>query len=654
MMAKKRTKDTSPVVEKEQIYDENSITVLEGLEAVRKRPGMYIGSTDEKGLHHLIHEILDNSIDEALAGHGKEIIVSLHANGSVSIEDFGRGIPVGTNPAHGKSALEILCTVLHSGGKFDTNSYKKSGGLHGVGLSVVNALSSEMEVVVQRDGAKHRMSFVKGAPTGGLEKMGPSKKTGSKITFLPDPDIMKETTFNKALLVEKLDQMTYLMGGIKIVLHDKRTKPHEAQTFHHPKGMLAYVERLNEGKETLHEDIIHFKGEGVLADGRELSVEIALQYTEDIGEQSLTFVNNIPTIGGGRHETGFRTALTKTLNTIGRSKRYLKVKDKNLDGTDVREGLTVVLSMYLAEPEFEGQTKEKLSTQEVSSVIDGICMPLFTTYFEKKAKLVENIVKRAQRSARAKEVYKQSRQLNKSKTSFDFIGTTGKIARCSGKDPMKNELFIVEGDSAGGSAKSGRDRSFQSIISLRGKPLNTQKARVTDVMKNEEIRALISSIGAGIGKEFDIEKRNYDKIIIMTDADVDGEHIRTLLILFFFKFMRPLLEQGKIYVALPPLYEVMTTKEKAFAYSDKERDVLIKKFGGVQKTTIKRFKGLGEMDAPQLWDTTMDPEQRVLLQLQLNDETTEEMMLTLMGDDVPPRREFIMNRAALYRQEKSE
>lgn len=650
-MAKKRTKETPPIKEDVQIYDENSIMVLEGLDAVRKRPGMYIGSTDEKGLHHLIHEILDNSIDEALAGHGKEIIVTLNANGSVSVEDFGRGIPVGTKEQLGKSALEILCTVLHSGGKFNTNSYNKSGGLHGVGLSVVNALSSEMEVVVQRDGAKHRMSFVKGVSKKGLEVLGTSKKTGTKITFLPDPQVMKVTTFNKELLVDKLEQMTYLMGGIKIVLHDKRTKPVDTRTFHNPKGIVAYVERLNEGKETLHTDVIHLKGEGVLVDGRELSVELALQYTDGIGEQSLTFVNNIPTIGGGRHETGFRTALTKTLNTIGRSKRYLKVKDKNLDGADVREGLTVVLSVYLAEPEFEGQTKEKLSNPEVSSVVDGICTPLFSTYFEKKAKLVDLIVKRAQRSARAKEVFKQSRQLNKSKTSLDFIGTTGKIARCSGKDPMKNELFIVEGDSAGGSAKSGRDRSFQSIISLRGKPLNTQKARITDVMKNEEIRALISSIGAGIGKEFDIEKRNYDKIVIMTDADVDGEHIRTLLILFFFKFMRPLLEQGKIYVALPPLYEVATTKEKAFAYSDKERDLLIKKFGGVQKTTIKRFKGLGEMDAPQLWDTTMDPERRVLLQLQLTDETTDEMILMLMGDDVPPRRDFIMNEAALYRVE---
>ncbi|MBP1890786.1 DNA gyrase subunit B [Clostridium moniliforme] len=622
-----------------QSYDENQIQVLEGLEAVRKRPGMYIGSTSSRGLHHLVYEIVDNSIDEALAGYCKHIEVTINEDNSITVEDDGRGMPVGIHPKMGKPTVEVIMTILHAGGKFGGGGYKVSGGLHGVGASVVNALSENCSVTVMRDGKVWRQTYEKGIVTSDLEVIGTSDKTGTIVYFKPDKDIFDEIEYDFEILSQRLRELAFLNKGIKITLTDKRFDKEEH--YHYEGGIKSFVEYLNRNKQSLHEEPIYVEG---LKD--EIMVEVALQYNDGYTENIFTFANNIDTIEGGTHLVGFKTALTRVFNDYAKRYGHLKENDKNLSGDDIREGLTAVISVKIGDPQFEGQTKTKLGNSEVRGIVDSIVGEGVGTFLEENPNIAKIIIDKALMAARARDAARKARELTR-KTVLERSALPGKLADCSSKDPMECEIYIVEGDSAGGSAKQGRDRKFQAILPLRGKIMNVEKQRLDKILNSDTIRSMVTAFGAGIGKDFDISKIRYHRIIIMTDADVDGAHIRTLLLTFFYRYMRELIDGGHVYIAQPPLYKVTKSKKDYYAYTDSELDEILELVGGKDNSTnIQRYKGLGEMNATQLWDTTMDPEQRVLLKATVEDAmAADEIFTILMGEKVEPRREFIQENA---------
>ena len=621
-------------------YNEDSIQVLEGLEAVRKRPGMYIGSTDSRGLHHLVYEIVDNAIDEVLAGYGNYIKVTIHENNSVSVQDSGRGVPTGMHKS-GKPTPEVIYTVLHAGGKFGTGGYKTSGGLHGVGASVVNALSEWLEVIIKRDGSIYRQRFEKGGhPVTGLEVIGKTKETGTLVTFKPDPEIFSTTVYSFDVLSERLRESAFLLKGLKIELIDLRNDKQES--FYYEDGIKSFVGYLNEGKETLHE-VVYFEGES-----QEIEVDFAFQYSASYSENILSFVNNVRTKDGGTHETGAKAVLTRIFNDYARRNGLLKEKDKNLEGADIREGLAAIVSVRIPEGllQFEGQTKAKLGTPEARSAVDNVIAEKLTFFFEENGAVATQLIKKAMKAAQAREAARKAREDARSGKTKKKKETnlSGKLTPAQTKNPQKNELFLVEGDSAGGSAKLGRNRAFQAILPLRGKVINTEKAKMEDIFKNEEINTMIYTIGAGVGLNFELSDVNYDKIIIMTDADTDGAHIQVLLLTFFFRYMKELVEAGKVYIALPPLYKVSKGQGKKqiieYAWTDEELGEVIAKVG--KGYTLQRYKGLGEMNADQLWDTTMNPETRTLIQVTIEDAAdADHRVTTLMGDKVDPRREWI-------------
>lgn len=625
----------------EQTYDEHQIQVLEGLEAVRKRPGMYIGSTSSRGLHHLVWEIVDNSIDEALAGFCNRIVVTVEEDNSIVVEDNGRGIPVGTHEKMGRPAVEVILTNLHAGGKFGGGGYKVSGGLHGVGAAVVNALSTVLEVAIHRDGHIYSQSFSRGMPNGELKIIGDTERTGTKIRFVPDPEIFTETTeFDFEILKTRLRELAYLNRGLTIVAVDKREDGKELE-FYYEGGIKSYVQHLNRSREVLHEEPIFIE-----AERNGISLEIALQYNDGFMSNIYSFANNIKTHEGGTHEVGFRTALTRVINDYARKNGLFKENDANLLGDDVREGITAIISIKHPDPQFEGQTKTKLGNADARTVTDSLFSDEFSTFLLENPSVARQIVEKGMMASRARLAAKKARELTRRKSALEVSSLPGKLADCSSRDASISELFIVEGDSAGGSAKTGRDRHFQAILPLRGKILNVEKARLDRILSNNEIRTIITAIGTGIGEEFDIEKARYHKIFIMTDADVDGAHIRTLLLTFFYRYMRPLLEKGYIYIAQPPLYQVKQGKKVRYAYSDRERDEILQEFGERPKPDIQRYKGLGEMNPDQLWQTTMDPATRATLQVNLEDAIeADEIFNILMGDKVEPRREFIQENA---------
>ena len=624
-----------------QNYDASQIQVLEGLEAVRKRPGMYIGSTSSRGLHHLVYEIVDNSIDEALAGYCKNIKVYIHKDNSVTVVDDGRGMPVGIHPKMGKPTVEVIMTVLHAGGKFGGGGYKVSGGLHGVGASVVNALSELCEVIVTRDGYVWKQSYKRGAVLTGLEKVGEAEGSGTKVHFKPDHEIFEETEYDFEILSQRLRELAFLNKGINITLIDEREDEVKEEVYHYEGGIKSFVSYLNRNKEVLHEEPIYVEG---LKDG--IAVEVSLQYHDGFNENIFTFANNIDTVEGGTHLAGFKTALTRVMNDYGRRFGHLKESDKNLSGDDIREGLTAVVSVKISEPQFEGQTKTKLGNSEARSAVDSISGEGISTFLEENPEVGKIIIEKALLASRAREAARRARELTR-KSVLERSSLPGKLADCSSKDPKECEIYIVEGDSAGGSAKQGRDRKFQAILPLRGKIMNVEKQRLDKILGSDTIRSMVTAIGAGIGPEFDIEKIRYNRIIIMTDADVDGAHIRTLLLTFFYRYMRDLVEQGHVYIAQPPLYKISKGKQERYAYSDAAADEIIEEFGGKDSSVnVQRYKGLGEMNAGQLWETTMDPESRILLRADIEDAmVADEIFTILMGDKVEPRREFIQKNA---------
>ena len=626
-------------------YGAEQIQVLEGLEAVRKRPGMYIGSTGPRGLHHLVYEVVDNSVDEALAGFCKTINIVIQKDNSIMVEDDGRGMPVDKHPKLGIPAVEVIHTVLHAGGKFGGGGYKVSGGLHGVGASVVNALSTKMEVEVKRNGNIYRQEYRRGKTVTPLEIVGESKKTGSKTTFWPDPEIFQETTeFDYGTLQHRLREMAFLNKGIKITLTDERDGKKKKEVFHYEGGLKEFVTHLNSNKDTLHKDIIYFE-----VSRENMEVEVAMQYTDRYNEMVLSYANNINTTEGGTHMAGFKSALTRVFNDYAKRNKFLKDGDDSLSGEDVREGITAIVSVKLSVPQFEGQTKTKLGNTEMRGFVETSTSENLMAFLEEHPAEAKIILEKCLRASRAREAARKARELTRRKSVLDTISLPGKLADCSEKDPAKSEIFLVEGDSAGGSAKQGRDRMRQAILPLRGKILNVEKARLDKILNSEEIKNMITAFGCGIGDDFDIKKLRYHKIIIMTDADVDGAHIRTLLLTFFYRYMTPLIEGGYVYAARPPLFMTKKNKDIYYTYDDKEQEKVVSMLnndGKAGKINVQRYKGLGEMDYHQLWETTMDYNNRTLIQITLEDATAaDEIFTTLMGDKVPPRKKFIEENA---------
>ena len=626
-------------------YGADEIQILEGLEAVRKRPGMYIGSTSSRGLHHLVYEIVDNAVDEALAGFCDTIHVTINPDNSVTVTDNGRGIPVGINHKSGLPAVEVVFTVLHAGGKFGGGGYKVSGGLHGVGASVVNALSVWLEVEICHEGKVYRQRYERGKVAKNLEVIGECEpgKTGTKVTFLPDGEIFETTIFDYSILQQRFREMAFLTKGLKIVLRDERPQEPIEKTFHYEGGIKEFVEYLNRSTTPLYEQIIYC--EGIV---NNVSVEVAMQHNDSYNENSYGFVNNITTPEGGTHIVGFRNALTKTFNDYARKNKLLKDNEPNLTGEDIREGLTAIISVKIEDPQFEGQTKQKLGNSEARGAVDNVVSEQLQIFLEQNPQVAKVTVEKSVMAQRAREAARKARDLTRRKSALDGMSLPGKLADCSDKNPEKCEIYIVEGDSAGGSAKTARDRATQAILPLRGKILNVEKARLDRIYGNAEIKAMITAFGTGIHEDFDISKLRYHKIIIMTDADVDGAHISTLLLTFMYRFMPDLIKEGYVYLAQPPLYKLERNKKVWYAYSDEELDSILQEVGRDNNNKIQRYKGLGEMDAEQLWDTTMDPEHRVLLRVTMDDETASELDLTfttLMGDKVEPRREFIEENA---------
>ena len=624
--------------DKDVVYGADQIQVLEGLDPVRKRPGMYIGTTGPKGLHHLVYEVVDNSIDEALAGRCDTINVSINQDGSVTVKDNGIGIPTDIHPNTGKSTVETVMTVLHAGGKFEEGAYKVSGGLHGVGISVVNALSEWLEVTVKREGNVYTQRYERGIPQADLANTGSSDTTGTAITFMPDDTIFDETEFKYDTLEYRLRELAFLNKGVRINFEDKRDG--KSEEFHYEGGLKAFVDYLNRNKTPLNKKIVYFDGE---RDGS--AVELALQYTTEYSENILAFANNINTHEGGTHLSGLRSAMTRAVNEYARGQGILKEKDENLTGDDIREGATAILSVKLSEPQFEGQTKTKLGNSEMRGIVEGVVSENFNRFLEENPGEAKIIVDKAIRAARVREAAKRARELTRRKNVLESSSLPGKLSDCSEKDPAKSEIYLVEGDSAGGSAKQGRDRRTQAILPLKGKILNIEKARLDRALNSEEIKNMITAFGTSIGDEFDISKLRYGRIVIMTDADVDGAHIRTLLLTFFFRYMRPLVDNGNIFIAQPPLYKVKKGRHEEYAYTDRELDIILDRIGR-DNYTLQRYKGLGEMDPEQLWDTTMNPETRTMLQVTVDDAAAADDIFTiLMGDKVQPRREFIEDNA---------
>jgi len=629
-----------------QKYDAGQIQVLKGLEAVRKRPGMYIGSTSERGLHHLVYEVVDNSIDEALVGFADTIRVTIHPDNSITVEDNGRGIPVDIHPTEKMPGLELALTVLHAGGKFDKNTYKVSGGLHGVGVSVVNALSEKLKVWVKRDGIEYYMDFERGDTTTKLKKLGQisKKETGTKTWFKPDAKIFTDLIYRYDTLAMRLRELSFLNKGVMITLTDEREGQEKSDTFHAKGGLKEFVAHLNANRKGLHQEVIYTE-----TTRDDVGIEIAMQYNDQYNENVFSFVNNINTHEGGTHLTGFKSALTRVINAYAQKGNFLKKADFTLSGDDVREGLTAVLSVKVREPQFEGQTKTKLGNSEVESAVKTLVNEWLASYLDEHPRTANIVVEKAVSAARAREAARKARDLTRRKSALDVGNLPGKLADCSLTDPAMCELYLVEGDSAGGSAKQGRKREFQAILPLRGKIINVEKARIDKVLSNEEIRTIITAIGSGIKEEFEIEKARYHKIIIMTDADVDGAHIRTLLLTFFFRQMPELIEAGYVYIAQPPLYRVAKGREEYYAYDESEREEISTRLGngdGRGSLNVQRYKGLGEMNPDQLWNTTMDPERRTLLKVGVEEATiASQLFETLMGDEVEPRRVFIEQNA---------
>ena len=626
-------------------YGADEIQILEGLEAVRKRPGMYIGSTSSRGLHHLVYEIVDNAVDEALAGFCDTIFVSINKDNSITVVDNGRGIPVGINHKAGLPAVEVVFTILHAGGKFGGGGYKVSGGLHGVGASVVNALSNWLEVEIYNEGKIYRQRYERGKTIYKLKVVGECdpEKTGTKVTFLPDDTIFEETVFEYDILKQRFREMAFLTAGLKIVLRDEREEEAVEKTFHYDGGIKEFVAYLNKSKTPLYEDIIYCEG-----NVNNVEVEVAMQHNDSYSDNTYGFVNNITTPEGGTHIVGFRNALTKTFNDYARKNKLLKDSEPNLSGEDIREGLTAIISVKIEDPQFEGQTKQKLGNSEARGAVDNVVSKQLEIYLEQNPTIAKMTVEKSVMAQRAREAARKARDLTRRKSALEGMSLPGKLADCSDKDPKNCEIYIVEGDSAGGSAKTARDRATQAILPLRGKILNVEKARLDKIYSNAEIKAMITAFGTGIHDDFDISKLRYHKIIIMTDADVDGAHISTLLLTFLYRFMPDLIKEGYVYLAQPPLYKLEKNKKVWYAYSDEELDSILQEVGRDGNNKIQRYKGLGEMDAEQLWETTMDPEHRILLRVTMDEETTSELDLTfttLMGDKVEPRREFIEENA---------
>ena len=622
-----------------QEYGADQIQILEGLEAVRKRPGMYIGSTSSKGLHHLVYEIVDNAVDEALAGFCNTVEVYINEDNSITVRDNGRGIPVGINKKKGIPAVEVVFTILHAGGKFGGGGYKVSGGLHGVGASVVNALSTWLEVDIFHEGKIYRQRYERGKVMYPLKVVGDTDKRGTEVRFLPDPTIFEETVFDFAVLKQRLREMAFLTKDLKIVLTDRRPEEEVSMTFHYEGGIREYVEYLNKSKEVLYSEVIYCEGKK-----GDVFVEVALQHNDSYNEGVYSFVNNITTPEGGTHLAGFRSALTKTFNDYARKNKLLKDNEQNLTGDDIREGLVAIVSIKIPEPQFEGQTKQKLGNSEARGAVDSVVSEQLTYFLEQNPNVAKMICEKAVLAQRAREAARKARDLTRRKSALDGMSLPGKLADCSDKDPKNCEIYIVEGDSAGGSAKTARSRATQAILPLRGKILNVEKSRLDKILVNNEIRAMITAFGTGIHEDFDITKLRYNKNIIMTDDDVDGAHIATLLLTFLYRFMPELIKEGHVYLAQPPLYKVEKNKKVWYAYSDEELNTILTDIGRDGNNKIQRYKGLGEMDASQLWETTMDPEKRILLRVNMDDDAASELDMTfdtLMGDRVEPRREFI-------------